>query len=467
MVMNDLLSGKLEADKNIVDWAYTCTTCKNCQETCTATAEGIRLPEMMEALRTDLVKNGLEMPKHAAIEESIVNLGNPYQETEKKRQIAFGDRTWPDRADVVYFVGCTSAYREGEIARATAELLDKAGIEYTVLPDEQCCGSVLLRLGRVRAFDALATKNIESVKATGAKTVVTSCAGCFRTWKADVPSRGHKYDFEVLHITEFLDRLVQERKLAFVSPRPIKVTYHDPCHLGRHAEVYEAPRRVIQSVENVQLVEMETNKRYAHCCGSGGGVKSSYGELADKIAGDRVREAERTGASVLVTACPFCHKGLVDGVKYVHSRMQIVDLPNFLLPLATKARAVAKVGESPMKAQFMEYLKIHPKIFEGLKKDAVIDYEVEGDRFHVLVLDDGAIQINAVRAENPDVELTFSPAAVKKLVTFDSEDEYARQFGLFFKQPTEDQWIKFNLRRNIVKLLMKGYRRFAQKAGLI
>jgi hypothetical protein len=115
----------------------------------------------------------------------------------------------------------------------------------------------------------------------------------------------------------------------------------------------------------------------------------------------------------------------------------------------------------------MEYLRKHPLIFDGLKKDAVIDYEISGDRFHVLVLDKGAIEVNPVRAENPDVELTFSEDAVRVLTSFSSEDEYAAQFGLFFKEPTDDRWIRFNLRRNIVKLLMKGYRKFAQKAGLI
>jgi len=467
MVMNDLLSSQLQADQNVVNWAFTCTTCKNCQETCTATADGIRLPEMMEALRRDLVQNGFDMPKHKVIEESIVNFGNPYQEAQHKRLEVFGDRQWPDKADVVYFVGCTSAYREGEIARATAELLDKANVDFTVLPEEQCCGSVLLRLGRVRAFDSLTTQNIESIQATGAKTVVTSCAGCFRAWKVDVPGRGLKYDFEVLHITEFLDRLMQGRKLAFKSPKSVKVTYHDPCHLGRHVEVYEAPRRVIQSVGNVQLIEMETNKRYAHCCGSGGGVKGSFEELSERIAADRIREAERTGASVLITACPFCHKGLLDGAELVGSKIQVIDLPSFLLPLATKVEGAAKVGESPLKSQFMEYLGKHPKIFEGLKKDAVIDYEIEGDRFHVLVLDQGAIQVNPIRSENPDVELTFSPEAVRKLTSFASEDEYAKQFGSFFKKPSDEVWIKFNLRRNIVKLLAKGYRKFAMKAGLI
>ncbi|MHA1484445.1 MAG: (Fe-S)-binding protein, partial [Candidatus Thorarchaeota archaeon] len=257
MVMNDLLNNKIDLTDDVLQWLYTCTTCKSCQETCAATAEGIRFPEMTEALRKDLVDAGYELPKHKAIEESIINLGNPYKEERDKRLDLFGERDWPETADVIYFVGCTSAYREKEIAKTTVALLDKAGVNYTILPNEECCGSVLLRLGHTKAFDNLTKKNIEAIKKTGAKQVVSACAGCFRTWKIDVPTEGHSYDFEVLHITEFLDQLVQEGKVAFKSPKPIKVTYHDPCHLGRHAEVYEAPRRVIEAVENVELVEME------------------------------------------------------------------------------------------------------------------------------------------------------------------------------------------------------------------
>ena len=466
MIMNDLLSGELEVTNDIVDWAFSCTTCKNCQETCTATADGIRLPEMIEALRRDLVQNGFDMQKHRVIEDSIINEGNPYKELRSKRLELFGERDWPQKASVVFFVGCTSSYREKEIARDTVKLLDRIGVDYTIIPDERCCGSVLLRLGRKKAFDDLTTHNIEAIKRTEANTIVTSCAGCFRTWKIDVPSEGYNYPFQVLHITEYLDKLIQEGKISFKAPELIKVTYHDPCHLGRHAEVYEAPRRVLTSVENVELVEMETNKRYAHCCGSGGGCKGSYEDLADRVAADRILEAEKTEADILVTACPFCHRGLVDGAKYINSSMKILDLPTFLYPNIQKGKRVAFL-ENPLKSQFIEYLRKHPLIFDGLKKDAIIDYEISGDRFHVHVLDKGEIEVNPTRAENPDVELTFSEGAVKILTSIHSEDDYAAQFGLFFKEPTDEKWIKFNLRRNIVKLLMKGYRKFAQKAGLI
>ena len=466
LVMNDLLNGTLEVNDDVIDWLYTCTTCKSCQETCTANADGIRLPDMIEALRRDVVAAGMTVSKHDAIEESIVTLGNPYKEPAEKRLDLFGDRKWPETAEVVYFVGCTSAYREKEIAKTTVELLDKIGVDYTVLKDERCCGSVLLRLGHTEPFDELSKHNIETIKKTGAKTVVTACAGCFRTWKVDMVREGYKYPFEVLHITEYIDRLVQEGRVAFSAPEHLRVTYHDPCHLGRHAEVYEAPRRVLQAVENLELVEMETNRRYAHCCGSGGGVKSTYGELADKIAARRIAEAEATGADQLITACPFCHRGLEDGAEYAGSEMRIIDLPTFVLPYVVEGVKV-KETENPLKAQFIEYLRRHPKIFDGLKKGAVIDYDINGDRFHVLVTGKNKIEVNPVRAENPDVELMFSEAAVERLIQFEREDEYAAQFGRFFKEPTDDEWIKFNLRLNIVKLLMKGYRKFAQKAGLL
>ena len=421
---------------------------------------------MMEALRRDLVHNNFDMPKHVVIEDSINEFGNPYKEPSGKRLELFGDREWPDTAPVVYYIGCTSSYREQDIARTTVELFDKIGIDFTVLPDEQCCGSVLLRLGRTKSFERITKANLEQMKAVGAKTIVTACAGCYRTWKVDVPSEGYEYDFEILHVTEFLDKLISEGKMGFKSPKPIRVTYHDPCHLGRHAQVYEAPRRVIESVENVTLVEMETNKRYAHCCGSGGGVKGSFGELANDVAGNRIREAEATDADVLVTACPFCHRGLVDGANHIESDLPVLDLPEFLLPFATEARKKS-TEESQIKKKFMNYLVIHPMIFEGLKAGAIIDYDIEGERFHVLVTGKNKIDVNPVRAENPDVELLFSPKAVEKLITFEKEDDYAARFGLFFKEPTDDEWIRFVLRLNIVKLLMKGYRKFAQKAGLI
>ncbi|MHA2142408.1 MAG: (Fe-S)-binding protein [Candidatus Thorarchaeota archaeon] len=339
-------------------------------------------------------------------------------------------------------------------------------IDYTVLKDERCCSSVLLRLGRKSVFDDLSKHNIEAAKNADARVVVTTCAGCFRTWKIDVVEAGHIYDFQVLHITEFLNQLVREGKVSFEYPEKRRVTYHDPCHLGRHSEVYEAPRRVIESVANVKLVEMNTNRRYAHCCGAGGGVKGSHAVLADKVAADRVKEAEATDSDILITACPFCFRGLRDGARIIDGKLQILELTTFLMNTKTGDRATS-AEDHPLKSPFMAYLSAHPKIFDGLKGGAVIDCVIEGSRFNVEVVGKRKIQVHPMRGENSDVELTFSPGAVKRLISYQSEDEYAANFGRFFKEPTDEEWIRFNLRRNIVKLLMKGYRKFGQKAGLI
>ncbi len=466
MIINDLIEGKLEINQDIANLAYACNICKNCQETCLATADGIRIPDMMEALRKDLLKNGFSMQKHEEIEDSIVNEFNPYKESRDLRLNVFGNREFPPKADVVYFTGCTSSYREKEIAVTTVELLSKIGINYTVLPDEQCCGSILLRLGREKALENLTKHNIESIKRTGAGTVITACAGCYRTWKVDVVEAGYKYDFRILHITEFLDELISEGITSFASGDRLRVTYHDPCHLGRHSQVYEAPRRVIESVGNVELVEMATNKRYAHCCGSGGGLKGTYADVANEVAGNRIREAEETEAKLLLTACPFCYRGLKDGARHIGSDIRVLDIPTFLLDTKI-SRSMKRAKDEPLKLKFMEYLTNHPMIFDGLKKGAVIDYEIEDSRFHIEVTGKREVVARPQRADNPDVELMFSLAAVNTLVTFDSEDKYAEQFGKFFKEPTDSVWIRFNLRLNIVKLLMKGYRKFAQKAGLI
>ncbi|MFW9794270.1 MAG: (Fe-S)-binding protein [Candidatus Thorarchaeota archaeon] len=466
MILNDLLDDNLEINEDIVDWAHACNICKSCQETCMATADGIRIPDMMEALRKDLVANGFSVQKHEEMESSIINDFNPYMEPKDFRLLVYGDREFPEQAEVVYFTGCTSSLREEEIAMTTVELLSKLGIDFTVLKDERCCGSVLLRLGRGKVFADLTEHNIASVKQTGAKTVVTACAGCYRTWKLDVVEAGYTYDFQILHITEFLDNLISEGDMLFEIKDKLRVTYHDPCHLGRHSEVYEAPRRVIESIDNVELVEMKTNKRYAHCCGSGGGLKGTYGDLAIEIAGNRIREAEETGAELLLTACPFCYRGLRDGAHHIGSDLKVLDLPTFLLDIKIGKRTTQK-EEEPLKLKFMSYLSKHPMIFDGLKKGAIIDYEIMDSRFHIEVVGKCEVDAKPHRAENPDVELMFSPAAVATLITFESEDEYAAQFGKFFKEPTDEKWIRFNLRLNIVKLLMKGYRKFAQKAGLI
>ena len=214
---------------------------------------------------------------------------------------------------MIYFRGCTAREKETGISKATEELLELAGMEYHILDDEKCCGSVLLRTG----FEEEAREQIEkNTKVLKDELILTSCAGCFKTLKED-------YDgIDVIHISQLLDELIKEGKLNF-NKRDLDVTYHDSCHLGRQLEVFDEPRNVIKSVAN--LVEMENSREDSLCCGAGGGVKSAYPEIADEMAKSRISQAKETGCEILVTPCPFCKLNLEN------DDLEVLDLTEFLV----------------------------------------------------------------------------------------------------------------------------------------
>ena len=222
---------------------------------------------------------------------------------------------------LLYFRGCTAREKLNSISKATERILKIVKIDYETLDDEQCCGSVLLRTGFLD--DAIEQMN-GNLKDLEGKTILTSCAGCYKTLKEDY----NKYlgvDLKVIHISQLLEQLIKENKIPLTHQDDLKVTYHESCHLGRHAGEYEAPRNVINSISN--LVEMDNNREKARCCGSGGGVKSAYGDLSNSIADLRINEAKETDADLLVTACPFCKLNLSQN----SDNLDVLDLSEFVL----------------------------------------------------------------------------------------------------------------------------------------
>lgn len=222
---------------------------------------------------------------------------------------------------LLYFRGCTAREKLNSISKATERILKIAKINYETLDDEKCCGSVLLRTGFLDDAIEQMNGNLEDLEG---KTILTSCAGCYKTLKEDYK----KYlgvDLKVIHISQLLEQLIKENKINLKHRNDLKVTYHDSCHLGRHAGEYEAPRNVIQTISD--LVEMENIKEKARCCGSGGGVKSAYGDLSNSIANLRIEEAKETGADLLVSACPFCKLNLSQN----SDDLEVLDLSEFVL----------------------------------------------------------------------------------------------------------------------------------------
>ena len=234
---------------------------------------------------------------------------------------------------ILYFPGCMATYRAKDIAKSTIELLKKADVEFTLLgEDEWCCGSVAFRTGNVDVGKEMMDHNVDAIKESGVDVVVTSCSGCFRTLKQDYEKMSGSSDFEVRHVLELLKELIDQGRLKFPETK-MKVTYHDPCHLGRHSGIYEVPRDILKSIPGLELVEMARNRRNARCCGAGGGVRAGFPELSDKMADARLSEAEETGAEVLTSACPFCTFALREAAERNGSKIRVLDLPELLVEI--------------------------------------------------------------------------------------------------------------------------------------
>lgn len=233
--------------------------------------------------------------------------------------------------EILYFVGCTASFdiNVKEVGINTINIFDAIGLTYGILgSDEKCCGSVLLRIGD-QDFERLAKQNIALFNSLGIKTLVTSCAGCFRTIKFDYPKVG-KLHMQVLHTSELLARLIEDHRLQVTREVPLKVTYHDPCHLGRHSNLYEAPRRLLRAIPGLQFVEMSRVREFSRCCGAGGGLKAGFPDIQNRMAQERIRDAEKTGASRLVSTCPFCYQGLQIGANATKSRVKVTDITELI-----------------------------------------------------------------------------------------------------------------------------------------
>ena len=322
-----LIDGTLEKIPENAEALFTCTLCGNCTEICAAEFDPAECLEKVRAVLSDIPNDVRD-----AIAEKIMKYDNPYEEDKliKRDWVKELGFDIPSTGDVLYYTGCTAGIRLPNIAKSSAKILKAAGINFAVLNEEPCCGSVMLRSGRVEDAKKNAERFSEVIKKSGAKKIIVTCAGCLKTLRDDYPKLGIELP-EVRHVTQALQEIIQKKKLKLKARfRGVKVTYHDPCHLSRAAGVYDDPREIIRAIPGVELVEMETNREAAMCCGAGGGLKSYDAVLSRKIAADRVRSAEAIEAEIIVTACPFCENNLEAGADLIESSIRVVDVVDLL-----------------------------------------------------------------------------------------------------------------------------------------
>jgi len=329
---------KYEDSPGLLDIYYKCNMCGGCDAMCKRVQDMEPL-RVIQEMRATLVGDGQILPLHMPVMDNLRKEDNMMMKPKAERGkwaegLKVKDLT-KDKAEVVFHAGCNLSFDEelGKVARTTVTLLQNAGVDVGIMgKDETCCGGKAYEMGYQGELTKYAENNIEAWTNAGAKTVITTCSDCYYTFKRLYPELGSK--FEVLHIVEFIDRLIKEGKLKFTKTVPITVTYHDPCHLGRRDHVYvpgeaimgiyDSPRDIIKSIPGIKLIEMERIKEYAWCCGAGGGVKEAYPDFNTFTAQERIEEAKATGAEALVTACPWCERNFLDTLN--GDKMKVYDI---------------------------------------------------------------------------------------------------------------------------------------------
>jgi glycolate oxidase len=298
----NLLTGKIPPSKEMAEKFYTCTMCLNCKAACLA---GVQVAEIVEAARKRLVKEGLLPEIHKALLQNISQYGNPFQEPAEKRTDVYPSTYKEKKAENLLFFGCVTSYQDIQIVPNTIKILDRARIDFATMGNEEHCCGYLAYLTGSEKFEEFIRENVERFSKYKPKRIITTCAGCLKTFK-DLYPKHADFNIEIFHLVEYMDRLISEGKLKFGKTVDKKVVYHDPCDLGRHLNIYEPPRRVLQAIPGIRLVEFKENRNLARCCGGGGGMKAFDNDLAGDIAYHRAMDAVDLGADVVVSACPSC-----------------------------------------------------------------------------------------------------------------------------------------------------------------
>jgi heterodisulfide reductase subunit D len=340
-VARALLEGNIEYSEPLVERIYTCLGCYNCRAHCPTKVD---TPSVVRGQRNEIYQRGLRRFK--ALDEIDSNIEihkNPYGFGKKTRNQWAEGLDLPNRGELFYFPGCATTYDRPEIARSLVKILKKAGIEVAYLgEDEWCCGIPELWNGNYATAKSLMEENGRRMEAAGAKIILTSCPDCYNVFQTHYPQLLGKQPFRVFHITELLLNLLNEGRIQFQDTIRKRVTYHDPCRLGREAGIFEPPREILKRIPGIQLVEMRRNREHSWCCGGGGVVNLVYPKMSIKIAKGRVQEAVEAEAEMLVTCCPLCYRQF-----YNRAWERGLDLME-LIVLAAKAMGIeSAISDSP------------------------------------------------------------------------------------------------------------------------
>jgi len=318
--------------KEYSEHPYLCTLCGRCSIVCPSF---IDTKETRIAARRFMVEKGEYPPSMDRLAETLDRVHNIIGEPSEDRAAWVQALAEPpkdmfqrEKAKVVYFTGCVASYfpMTKRIPQSLVQIFEKAGVDFTLLGGEEwCCGFPLIAAGMREKAEALMQHNLQKVREKGAERIVFACPSCYHTWKEEC-----KNEVEMFHSTQFIKRLIEEGKISF-KEKNTKVTYHDPCDLGRASGVYEAPREILRAIPGVELVEMNESREECKCCGGGGNLEMVRPELSAALAQAKIEEIKATGAEIVITACQQCVRTIFSNARKKKIPITVMDISEFVL----------------------------------------------------------------------------------------------------------------------------------------
>ncbi len=334
MILKEILDGTLEPSTKVGEVFYACTACQACLDGCPS---NVRAAEIVQAARKSLFKEGFAPDHLLGVRDSVCTRGNVFGSKGEERVDIYPPTLkelaktghLKKKAETLFFMGCLPSYMDMKIVPAFFKSMDAAQVEYTTLSTkENCCGFPLYLMGS-EDFAPHSEELVARFQKTGARELVTPCAGCYKTFKTLYPDL-ETLGIRVLHAVQYLDELIQKGRICFGGEFSRRVTYHDPCDLARACGILEEPRRILEHIPGIDYVEMRKNRLEARCCGAGGGMQAYKPELAVHMAALRIRDAFSVKADVLISACPACKDNLRKGLKHIpkgeRQKLKIMDL---------------------------------------------------------------------------------------------------------------------------------------------
>lgn len=358
-----ILDGDADYTDTVTEAIHSCTACGACDVACKVCRYNLEVLDHNIELKASAVEKGKILPEQKPVidnlkkEQSMIAGTLKTNRTDWAKDLNLKD-LFKEKAEVAFFAGCKYSYDKNlqNVAESAVKLLQSVGVDVGYLGSaDNCCAGRARQMGFFEEYNERAEANIKAFQTAGVKTIVTPCSDCYHTFKRQYTKLG--LDIEVLHVVEYMDRLIKEGKIKFTKSIPMTVTYHDPCHLGRLGEdytpwdgkevkirnqiqiweprrpryngangIYDAPRDILKAIPGVELVEMERIREYSWCCGAGGGCNDSNPEFSAWTAGERLTEANTTGADALVTACPWCKDNFLNAVDENGNKTRVLDI---------------------------------------------------------------------------------------------------------------------------------------------